>query len=293
MDAVNRIAFLLGKGVRDLGVNKWEQGVTLAALTLLLFLGLMVVLVVFNVRQQVQSKQGELSFEVYWNSSSGMKDVHKQWEWLEDKELVASVATYTPSEALNTLSEGLGDLDLAWLESDNPLPPTAVVHVELPREAPRESVRELVREIEGKTGVSRVSLNSEELRRASMWTKLSDRVFYPSIAGVVFLVAIIMGNTFKLTLFSKREEVEVLRLIGAGRWFIQLPLFVGAIIQAAIGGGLALALLRIAQNALNRFLDVPPLWLEINFLPLQHIAVFFAGLLAVAIASSWVAIRDI
>ncbi|MEF8823267.1 MAG: permease-like cell division protein FtsX [Desulfohalobiaceae bacterium] len=289
---MNRIAFLLGKGVRDLGVNKWEQTVTLVALTLLLFLGLMFILVVFNVRQQVMSRQGEISFEIYWESSKNLGQVRKQWDWLEKKGFVQSLATYTPGKALDTLEEGLGGHNLGWLESNNPLPPTAVVTMEVPKDSPKVAVRDFVRKIEGKPGVDRVSLDAEKLRKASKWTSLSEKVFYPSLAGIIFLVAIIMGNTFKLTLYSKQEEVEVLRLVGAGRWFIQLPLFGGAVVQALIGGGLALGLLRVAQNGLNRILDTPPLWLELSFLPLQHVAAFFGVLVVVAVVSSWVAIRD-
>ena len=289
---MNRIAFLLGKGVRDLGINKWEQTVTLVALTLLLFLGLMFILVVFNVRQQVMSKQGAISFEIYWESSENLDQVRKQWDWLEKRKFVQSLAKYTPGKALETLEERLGGPNLGWLESNNPLPPTVVVTMEVPKESPKEAGRDLVRRIEGKPGVERVSLDAEKLRKASKWTSLSEKVFYPSLAGIIFLVAIIMGNTFKLTLYSKQEEVEVLRLVGAGRWFIQLPLFVGAVVQALIGGVLALGLLRVAQNGLNRILDTPPLWLELSFLSLQHVAAFFAVLVVVAVVSSWVAIRD-
>jgi cell division transport system permease protein len=292
MELVNRIAFLLGKGLRDLMVNKWEQAVTLVALTLLLFLGLMFILVVFNVSQQVISRQGEISFEIYWESSDSLDEVRKQWDWLEEKGFVQSLATYTPGKALKALDEGLGGHNLGWLKSNNPLPPTAVVSMKVPRESPKEAVRRFVRQIEGKPGVSRVSLDSKELRKASMWTSLSEKAFYPSLAGIIFLVAIIMGNTFKLTLYTKQEEVEVLRLVGAGRWFIQLPLFVGAVVQALIGGGLALGLLRVAQNGLNGILDTPPLWLELSFLPLQHVAAFFGVLVVVAVVSSWVAIRN-
>ncbi len=290
---VNRITFLLDKGIRDLWANKWEQGVTLVALTLLLFLGLMFILVVFNVRQQVLSRQGELSFEVYWESSVSLEQVKGQWEELEQKGLVQSVSTYTPQQALESLSRGLGNVDLSWLRPQNPLPPTAMVRVRLPRTSPREAVQDLVGHIEERPGVDEVSMSPKHLRRASTWTRLSERVYYPFLAVVIFLVALIMGNTFKLTLYSKREEVEVLRLVGAGRWFIQLPLFVGAVIQASLGGGLALLLLKIGQRSLNDVLNVAPLWLELHFLPLQHIAMFFGVLVAVAVLSSWVAIRDI
>ena len=289
---MNRVVYLLGKGIRDLGVNKWEQGVTLVALTLLLFLGLLFLLVVFNVRQQVVSRQGEMSFEVYWQASAGPEEVTKQWRQLRDRDMVRSLSTYTQGEALESLSDALGEADLDWLKGNNPLPPTAVVRVSLPENAPRERVRELVADLESRSGVQRVSVNSEQLRRASTWTRLSGKAFYPFLAGVGFLLALIMGNTFKLTLYSKREEVEVLRLVGAGRWFIQLPLFVGAVAQAVTGGLLALGLLKLTQSFLNEVLNVAPLWIELEFLSMGHIAAFFGVLLGVALLSSWVAIRE-
>ena len=286
-----RIWFLLAKGIKDLTLNKWEQLLTFLGLSLVLFLGLLLLMGMFNLRQQVLGQKGEMSFQVYWESGSDLSGVKKQWQAIRKREGVLSITTYTPKQALESLGSSLGSGDLGWLESDNPLPPTALVRVDLPAESPEEAARELMADIEEGAGVDRISADSERLREAGTWSRISKRIFYPSLGGLVFLMAVIIANTFKLTLYTKQEEVEVLWLIGAGRWFIQLPILIGALIQALAATGLALGLLKATQHSLNSLLNTPPLWLRLHFLPLQHIAGLSGILLLVALLSSWVAIH--
>ncbi len=287
-----RFFFLLSKGIKDLGINKGQQAVTLLGLTLVLFLGLLILLSVYNLQEQVLAEKGRLSFQVYWESTADEEKVQKQWESLREREDIASVTTYTQEEALQSLESGLGDMDLQWLESDNPLPATAIVHMDLPEEAPEAAAREMIGDIEAREGVQRVSMSMDRLREAGAWSRISGTLFYPLAGGLIFLIGLMMANTFKLTLYNKREEVEVLWLVGAGRWFIQLPVLVGAVFQSFVAGAIALGLVGLTCGFLNELLHVPPIWIQLRFFPPEYILMLFGGLLVVSILSSWAAIRE-
>ncbi len=72
-----------------------------------------------------------------------------------------------------------------------------------------------------------------------------------------FLVVLIMFNTLRLAIYSFREEIDIMRLVGASRWFIRGPFLLEAILVALlsviIASGLVYSLLYIASPYLEKF----------------------------------------
>ena len=70
------------------------------------------------------------------------------------------------------------------------------------------------------------------------------------LAGLLILASVLLvSNTIRLSLFSRRREVEVMKLVGATDWFIRWPFVLEGVIVGAIGGLLAVLLLVIAKIA--------------------------------------------
>src|SRR3954454_19226396 len=66
------------------------------------------------------------------------------------------------------------------------------------------------------------------------------------IAASILLIA----NTIRLSLFARRREVEVMRLVGATNWFIRWPFVIEGVIVGALGGALAIGLLLVGKIAI-------------------------------------------
>ena len=100
---------------------------------------------------------------------------------------------------------------------------------------------------------------------------------------IVIAVIFIVSNTIKLTIYARREELEVLGLVGATRFFIKAPFLIEGILQGAIGAVLALVMLTgcyfaFLYNAGN-FLAVNPVTAGLSFLTPAHLAgIFFCGI---------------
>jgi cell division transport system permease protein len=70
--------------------------------------------------------------------------------------------------------------------------------------------------------------------------------------AILLIVAslLLISNTIRLSLFSRRREVEVMKLVGATDWFIRWPFVIEGIVLGTLGGGLAIALLLVGKLAL-------------------------------------------
>ena len=282
---------LVIKGIKDLRRHKWEQLLTLGAISLVTFLGALFILVVTNIQEQVAQAQGKLQFELYWDSGLSQDAVRQEWSQIRDIPFFDSMTTYQPDQALSILSESLGkDIELQWLRKNNPLPPTALVLFELTG-AEKDEATDIYNALQKIPGVQTIHYNPLQIDVANSWTHISRQVLYPFILFLLLLVGLIVGNTFKLAQMNSKEEIEVLRLVGAGRWYIQLPLLTGAAVQALVGGVLALGVLKLVHVNLAPVLNRPPLWIELSFLSIENMITTLAVLVGVAVISGWVAVR--
>ncbi len=284
---------LCRQGLRELRVNICSQVMTLVAVTLIVFLGAMFILLMHNIKIQLYEDQGDISFELYWDKTLKESEIKRQWQMIKQFPSVSSITTYTPNKALKALSKTLHEsVSLDWLKSSNPLPPTAVVTVKLTPHAAKKMVQEYKSRFEGMKGVKKVHFNPLHAQSTSSWISILHRLVWPFTVVLAFIIGLVIGNTFKLSHLSKREELEVLKLVGASRWYIQFPVLFGAGIQAILSTFFALLLLKLTQIIFLDLLNVPPIWIEIEFLTFEQIAYMVGLLTFVSIFSSWLAIRN-
>jgi len=181
--------------------------------------------------------------------------------------LVASVPAPAPAGQSNATTPAPDDF--SWLEGDNPLPPTALVSFDIPSgEAPEPWMGRMYARLRGLTGVEKVTYNATQLSLATGWIALIQRAAWPALGFFALVVGLVVGNTLKLMMLARKEEVEILSLVGARPWFIRAPLFANGVVQGFLGSVLSLVCLKFLQTWLRSMLDVPPLFLKVEFLPL-------------------------
>jgi cell division transport system permease protein len=89
--------------------------------------------------------------------------------------------------------------------------------------------------------------DTDKILSATRVVKLTTAV----LTGLLIIASILLvANTIRLSLFSRRREVEVMRLVGATNWFIRWPFIIEGVILGAMGGVLAILLLLVGKIAL-------------------------------------------
>ena len=89
--------------------------------------------------------------------------------------------------------------------------------------------------------------NTQKILVATRVVKLTT-----GLLAILLVVAsvLLVSNTIRLSLFSRRREVEVMKLVGATDWFIRWPFVIEGIVLGALGGVMAILLLAVGKIAL-------------------------------------------
>lgn len=286
------IVRLLWQGVRDLSRRPWPLALTVAAVVVTVYLGGLFALALATLDDQFLREQGQAEFQVYWRPGADPALVARQWTWMRALPYLADLRTFTPDQALEVMRQSLGPgADLSALAGRNPLPATALLHFRLPAGEPGYA-RTVYDRLAAVEGVAEVRFNPLQVDLAQSFGLVSRRAVWPLAAVLVGLVGLVVGNTVRLSLLRRREEVEILRLVGARDWYIRLPLLAGAGCIGAVGSILAVVLLKATQLALADVLNVPPLWIRIPFLPAGTVAALVAAAVLVSVAAGFLAARE-
>ena len=157
-------------------------------------------------------------------------------------------------------------------------------------------IRETVSELEKVEGVVKINAAYE---LATGFTTLQNVLHIVSVAviGILLLVSLlIISNTVKLAMYDRRDEIAIMKMVGATNGFIRLPYVVEGFTLGMIGAGIAFGLLWLLYNLLlSRLASVDTMQI-LSFVPftqllLPMITTFAAAGLFVGIVGSWTSIR--
>lgn len=131
-------------------------------------------------------------------------------------------------------------------EIDNPLPDT--LHVKVDK---TENINSTFKEIKQLSVVSDMSYAQELAKKI----QFLNQVVNTTTILVVFIVAIltitIINNTIQLVIQSRKDEIEIMRLMGVSNWYIKIPLIMQGALYGFMGSAIALIPLNVVQNMLN------------------------------------------
>jgi cell division transport system permease protein len=168
--------------------------------------------------------------------------------------------TYIPkAQGLREMRDRLkGQMDASLLTS-NPLPDALRVKVVRPEDVPA-----VASHIAKLPGVASVTYAQDAVQRALRVGDVLARIGLGVVALLVFVAAIIISNTIRLTVFARRREIAIMQLVGATNTYIRMPFICEGIIEGLAGAVLAIALLATAQRQL-----IPKLIAALPFVPLH------------------------
>jgi len=244
------------------------MSVTAAAFTLLLFA--LYVLLLTNL-QSVGEHAGELlQITLYLEPDLAGGDRRSLQERVEAMSEVEKVVFCTPEQALASLRESLGATSglLANLP-ENPLPASLEVRLK-PSFQEQALMEALAGRLRGEAGVEAVEYGGEWIARFFDFVRILR--WLGGALGLLLLGAtvIVISSTLSLGFYARKEEIEILRLVGASESYVKLPFFWEAMLQGTGGALLALGILWVLYQVFRMKVmgawSVLAGWVEFQFL---------------------------
>lgn len=244
-----------------------------------------------DARQLAGSWDGQAQISVYLHTGLAAADQQQLQAQLGARPDVARVRLVTPAQALDEFRRLSGYGDVLSLLDSNPLPPVLILQ---PADTTPTAVRRLRDELAARPEVEAADIDLAWVQRLAAILALGQRLLLGLAGALVATVLLVIGNTIRLGFESRREEVRVLKLLGATDAFVRRP-FLYAGLWTGLAGGL-LACLAVAGFLF--WLDGPVTDLarlygssfRLGNLPMLTAAGLLAGSALLGILGAWLAV---
>ena len=197
-------------------------------------------LVVKNAQSVSTGWDNALDFSVYLQRDLSAADASDLAKLIQQRADVESVRLITASDALQEFREQSGFGEALDQLSDNPLPHTLVV-----RPGPTNTGQSIVllqEELGNLPEADAVQVDTEWVQRFHAILDILRRAIVIGASLLGIAIVIIIGNTIRLDIQNRREEIEVTKLIGASNAFVRRPFLWTGFWYGLFGGLLAVGL---------------------------------------------------
>lgn len=257
------------EGIRNIGRNGWMTFASVSAVTITLLILGVFLLLALNINHMIEiiENQVEITVELSPDITEGL--IEKIEDEIRNLDGVKSVQYISKEEGLKQLKERLGEdaYLLEGLEEENPLNDIFIVQVLQPQTI--GTVAEKIEVIDSITTVEYGKATVEKLFAITTWIRNIGLAF---IIGLAFTAMFLIANTIKITIYARRNEIEIMKLVGATNWFIKWPFFVEGLLLGIIGSITPIVVLLFSYKTILSKLNSNLSFSFLEFLPLYPLA---------------------
>ncbi len=269
---ISTFFYTLKQGIVNIFRNKWFSLASLATISACLFILGLFYAVVVNFQSIVRSAEEGLSVTIFFQNGTAVEQMQAIGAQIEAREEVARVEFTSAEEAWefykqNWIPEEYSD---GFPEGDNPLENSASYEIYMNDISRQE---ELVAYLETIPEIREV--NKSELAATTM-TGVNVLVAYAS-AGIIlilFLVSVfLISNTVMIGISVRKEEINIMKYIGATDFFVRAPFVIEGIMIGAMGSVLPLGLMYVLYTNVLGYVEEKFSFLStlLKFLPVSEI----------------------
>lgn len=281
-----------GSSLKDWLRQPFSAVLTLLVVTASLLLPAILHWALNNVQQLTRSWQNTVEISVFLSPKQAEQQRASLQQMLTRPE-VAGLEYLTPEQALVEFRQALGQDDILAALPDNPLP--AVLRARLiPGQIEAEALQLLLTDLKNQPGVEQVKLDLGWLQLAQQLQQLGLHL----VAGMMLFFALLMlltvGNSIKLAIEQRKDEIEVLRLVGGTQSYIRRPFLYSGFWLGFVAGCLTWfglwGLQSILQPAVTELARLRDSQFELLPLSLAEALVLVGVSSLLGVAGAWLAV---
>lgn len=202
--------------------NKWLTFATITVMTLTLFTVSIFVVLNFLVNSTINTVESKMDLEVYFKPNVAEDDILSIKREIAQMTEVKEVQYISTSDALKIFNDLHPDLNSAVSEDNNPLPASLKINL-------YKATEDLGKINQLFIGGKYSALIESSSYKGDIINRFISIRNYIRLGGVIlimiFLITslIVVLNTIRMNIYTRREEIEIMKLVGATNWYIRWP----------------------------------------------------------------------
>lgn len=259
---------------------KTAYGTTVVSISLVLFMLGLMGLLAYHARKLSDFVKENIGVTIVLNENATENEILAFKATLDSKSYVKSTEYITKEKAAQKMMQELGE-DFVGFIGYNPLPSTIIMHI-VAAYTNNESLQQIENEIKKSDLVKEVEYQKSMVNLINNnVSKISFGIL--GFAGLLLIISIILiYNTIRLGIYSKRMLIKSMLLVGATQSFIRRPFIKTGIWQGIIGSIVAILLLSAILILILKKIPEIAVLQDVGF-----VAVLFAGVLVFGVFLTW------
>ncbi|HEV3473477.1 MAG TPA: permease-like cell division protein FtsX [Actinomycetota bacterium] len=230
-----RIGYLLAETATNLKRNLLMSVAAVSTVTISLLLLGGVLLLGLVVENMTRSWEAKVEVSIFLLDDATEGEVQELTQTLTDMNEVTNVDYVSKAEAFEEFKEQWADQPEFWQNlPEDALP--ASLRVKLTDAKYAEAVATVM---EGAPGVDDVRFGGEIIRRLLQVNSLLRTITFVMSLVLLIASAALIANTIRVAIYARRDEIGIMKLVGATNWFIRVPFMMEGVFAALVGALIA------------------------------------------------------
>lgn len=242
---INTLKYTFKEGFKGLFRNKWYTLASIATISACLFLLGIFVAIIMNFQHIVENVQKGVAVTTFFVEGTTEEEILTMQKQIEGREEVDHVVYISAEQAWADFVEDMNMGEYMDGFPENPLAKSANLEIYI-NDASKQA--DLVSYLESSNIVRRI--NKSDLAATTL-SGIDSLVGVASIGiiGILFLVSVfLISNTVTIGISIRKEEINIMKYIGATDFFVRFPFIIEGVLIGLIGAALPLALIYVLYN---------------------------------------------
>jgi len=221
---IDKILYLTLEGIRNVWRHKVTSFIAVISMSISIYVVSLLFIAGFNTQKILQYFRGKYKIEVFFNQTISNQEAVGLIHKIKKIKGIRTASIIEKEDALRIFKDQFNE-DIKKILGYNPLPVSAVINLSRTKTEPIK-IEKIIKEIKEVGSIEKVLYQGSLIRKIEKnYKKIIDKLPYVGMAIILTSILIIF-NTIRLSLYSRKELINNLKLIGATKLFIITPFII-------------------------------------------------------------------
>ena len=245
------VRYLVNQGIENIWKNRMMAFASFCVLLASLLLVGISVLFYMNITSMIGGVEDKNEVIVYLDEDTTDSEISEFQGELQKLGNIQSITFYSREQAFEDLKKSMSDYEVLFdsLGDDNPLIDGFRIKIQN-----IDYISDTIAQIEQLDHVYSIRAPMDFVNLLTEIRKIVTLICSVLIIALLIICIVIISNTTKASVFARREEIKIMKFVGATNTFIRVPFFVEGLLTGLLAGAVALVITWFAYDSLVELL---------------------------------------